>query len=188
MTESETSSITTDERTSQSLSSRISYSHFAGVTLSLTYVLMLLGAYTSAIGAGLSCPDWPTCYGTWVPFLHPEIIANSPYSAVQIFAEWAHRGLAMIVGFLILGTVLAAWWFRRDQPMVTWSATFALLALPVQVALGRFTVSSLLEPVVVTAHLGTAILILLGLTVTTVSAWLYDRADNTAEKNPPASR
>lgn len=52
-----------------------------------TYVLMILGAYTSAIGGGLSCPDWPMCYGTVVPFLNPEIIANSPYSVLQIFAE-----------------------------------------------------------------------------------------------------
>ena len=50
----------------------------AGVTLVGTSLVMLLGAYTSAIGAGLSCPDWPTCYGTWVPFLQPEIIADSP--------------------------------------------------------------------------------------------------------------
>lgn len=184
MTDNQSSSTTAAKRTSQLLRTPITYRHFAGITLALTYVLMLFGAYTSAIGAGLSCPDWPTCYGTWVPFLHPEIVANSPYSALQIFAEWAHRGLAMVVGFLILGTVLAAWRFRRTQPVVTWSATFALIALPVQVALGRFTVSTLLEPVVVTAHLGTAILILLGLTVTTVSAWLYDRNHNTAGKNP----
>jgi heme A synthase len=147
------------------------------MTLMLTYVLMLLGAYTSAIGAGLSCPDWPTCYGTWIPFLHPEIVANSSYSAVQIFAEWAHRGLAMIVGMLILGTTLAAWRFHRDRPVVTWSATFALIVLPIQVVLGRFTVSTFLKPVIVTAHLGTAVLILLGLTVTTVSAWLYNRTE-----------
>jgi heme A synthase len=177
MPDSQTPSATTADRTHQSLSSRITYSHFAGVTFILTYVLMLLGAYTSAIGAGLSCPDWPTCYGVWIPFLHPEIMAKSPYSAVQIFAEWAHRGLAMVVGFLILGTALAAWRSQRNRPVVTWSATFALVVLPIQVALGRFTVSTFLEPVIVTAHLGTAVLILLGLVVTTVSAWLYDRTE-----------
>lgn len=174
MADNQTPLTTTAERTFQATASCINYSHVAGVTLALTYVLMLLGAYTSAIGAGLSCPDWPTCYGTVVPFFHPEIVANAPYSAWQIFAEWAHRGLAMIVGFFILGTTLAAWRFRRNQPIVTWSATIALLALPVQVALGRFTVTELLQPVIVTAHLGAAVVILLGLTVTTVSAWLYE--------------
>lgn len=165
------------------IESRIHFSHFAGVTLVFTYVLMLLGAYTSAIGAGLSCPDWPTCYGTWIPFLYPDIVANAPYSAWQIFAEWAHRGLALVVGFLILGTAFAAWMFQRDRPVVKWSATLALVTLPVQVILGRLTVTQLLQPVIVTAHLGTAIVILLGLTVTTVSAWLYDHRRYTAEKS-----
>lgn len=79
----------------------LTFKHVVGVTLLVTYIVMLLGAYTSAIGAGLACPDWPTCYGTWVPFLHPEVVAESPYSALQIFAEWTHRGLAMTAGVLI---------------------------------------------------------------------------------------
>jgi heme A synthase len=181
MPDNQTSSTTVVNRIYRMTDSRIRYRHFAGVTFGLTYVLMLLGAYTSAIGAGLSCPDWPTCYGTWIPFLHPEIVANAPYSAWQIFAEWAHRGLAVVVGFLILGTALAAWRFHRNRPVVTWSATLALVVLPIQVVLGRFTVTQLLEPLIVTAHLGTAIVILLGLTVTTVSAWLYDRQEQTEE-------
>lgn len=52
---------TTIDRPHRLLNSRFAYTHFAGMTLVLTYVLMLLDAYTSAIGAGLSCPDWPTC-------------------------------------------------------------------------------------------------------------------------------
>lgn len=173
MADNQTPVATTAKRTFQATASCTNYSHVTGVTLALTYVLMLLEAYTNAIGAGLSCPDWPTCYGTVVPFCHPEIVANAPYSAWQIFAEWAHRGLAMIVGVFILGTTLAAWRFRCNQPIVTWSA-IALLALPVQVALGRFTVTELLQPVIVTAHLGAAVVILLGLTLTTVSPWLYE--------------
>lgn len=156
------------------LGSPIRFRHLAGGTLGLTYVLMLLGAYTSAIGAGLSCPDWPACYGVWVPFLHPEIIAESPYSALQIFAEWFHRGLAMAVGFLILGTTLAAWRVRRDRPVIVWTATLALLLLPIQVILGGLTVTRLLQPLIVTAHLGTAVVILLTLTMATFAAWLYD--------------
>ena len=157
-------------------STRLGYRHLAAVTLVGTYVVMLLGAYTSAIGAGLSCPDWPTCYGTWVPFLQPDIVANSPYSALQIFAEWAHRGLAMIVGFLILGTAIAAWRTHRDYPLVVWSATLAIVLLPVQVLLGGLTVTRDLQPFIVTTHLGVATLILLGLTITTVVAWI--RAQN----------
>jgi cytochrome c oxidase assembly protein subunit 15 len=150
----------------------VEYRHIAGFTLLVTYIVMLLGAYTSAIGAGLSCPDWPTCYGTWVPFLQPEIIANSPYSALQIFAEWAHRGLAMMAGVLIVGTTFGAWVTHRNTPIVKWSATAALALLPLQVILGGLTVTEDLQPIIVTTHLGVAILIILCLLTTCLVTYL----------------
>ena len=151
------------------------YEHLSGVTLVVTYAVMILGAYTSAIGAGLSCPDWPTCYGTWIPFLQPEIIANSSYSALQIFAEWAHRGLAMTAGFLILGTTIGAWIVYPDNWVVKWSATIALILLPIQVLLGRLTVTENLKPIIVTSHLGVATLILLCLLTTFLTGWFINR-------------
>ena len=180
-TDKQTSSAPTAKTSQTLLGLQVPFHWLAGSTLVATYVVMLLGAYTSAIGAGLSCPDWPTCYGTVIPFLHPAIVADAPYSAWQIFAEWAHRGLAMIAGLLILGTAIAAWRTQRDRPVVVWSATSALVLLPIQVALGRFTVTRLLQPVIVTAHLGTAVLILVGLTTTTLAAWLYDTHALTTE-------
>ena len=163
------------EAVRDSLDIRTLHRYLATVTLVSTYVLMLLGAYTSAIGAGLSCPDWPTCYGTWIPFLSPGVVANSPYSALQIFVEWAHRGLAMVVGVLILGTVVTAWYGQHDRPLIVWSAVLAIVLLPIQVLLGGLTVTAQLQPIIVTSHLGTAILILVSLTVTALVAWIDKR-------------
>lgn len=167
-------SFTQNQTRFDTLVSATSYAHLAGLTLITTYVVMLLGAYTSAIGAGLSCPDWPTCYGTWIPFLQPDIIASSPYSALQIFAEWVHRGLAMTAGVLILATTVAAWRFQREHRFVVWSATLAFVLLPVQVLLGGLTVTRLLQPAIVTAHLGVATLILVALTITFISGYLLN--------------
>ena len=168
--------LTTRLPTSKSVVDRVAYHHLAAGTLVGTYAVMILGAYTSAIGAGLSCPDWPACYGTVVPFLHPEIMADSPYSALQIFAEWAHRGLAMVVGLLIVSTALLAWRTRR-RPLVVGSAVAAALLLPLQVVLGGLTVTELLEPAIVTSHLATATLILVALTTTTVVSWVSANRD-----------
>lgn len=157
--------------------SLLPYRYVATITVICTFILMLLGSYTSAIGAGLSCPDWPKCYGVWIPFLHPEIMASAPYSSAQIFAEWAHRGLASIVGVLIIVTVILAWNSHRHRPSITWSATLALLILPIQVAMGGLTVTRLLEPVIVTSHLGLATLVLVSLVISTVSAWAIELRD-----------
>lgn len=148
----------------------VPFGWLAGVTVATTFVLMLLGAYTKAIGAGLSCPDWPTCYGTWIPFLRPEVYSDAAYTQWQIFVEWAHRGLAMITGFLILGTAVSAW-RRTSLPRIArLSAVFALVILPIQVVLGGLTVTQELEPVIVTSHLGTAILIFGALVAAAVAA------------------
>lgn len=159
---------------SRSVGSRFRLHRLAAVTAVATYALMVLGAYTSAIGAGLSCPDWPACYGTLVPFLHPEIVASSPYSALQIFAEWAHRGVAVVVGLLVVSTALVAW-STRDRAIVVGPAVVAALLLPVQVLLGGLTVTESLEPIIVTSHLATAVLILVSVTVTAVGSWLLSR-------------
>ncbi|MFQ3295532.1 MAG: heme A synthase [Halobacteriales archaeon] len=148
----------------------IPFKWLSGVTLVTTFVLMLLGAYTKAIGAGLSCPDWPTCYGTWIPFLQPEVYEDAAFTQWQIFAEWAHRGLAMVTGFLILGTAVAAWRRESIGRIGQLSAVFALGVLPVQVVLGGLTVTENLEPLIVTGHLGTAMLIFGALIVTVVAA------------------
>ncbi|MFW5919708.1 MAG: COX15/CtaA family protein [Halanaeroarchaeum sp.] len=148
----------------------VPFGWLANVTVVTTFVLMLLGAYTKAIGAGLSCPDWPTCYGTWVPFLQPEVYQDAAYTQWQIFVEWAHRGLAMITGFLILGTAAAAW-RRESLPRIgRLGAVFALGVLPIQVVLGGLTVTEELEPLIVTSHLGAAILIFGALVATAVAA------------------
>lgn len=149
----------------------VRYYRFSVSVLAGTVLLMLLGAYTSAIGAGLACPDWPTCYGTAVPFLHPDVVSSSPYTGLQIFAEWAHRGVAAIVGIGIIATAALA--YRRGKPpLVRRAAAVAVLLLPFQVILGGLTVTANLQPAVVTVHLGVALAILLALATTTVADYL----------------
>ena len=50
-----------------------------GVALALTFVVIVLGAWTRATNSGLSCPDWPTCYGHWLP-LPGQIPADAGYA------------------------------------------------------------------------------------------------------------
>jgi cytochrome c oxidase assembly protein subunit 15 len=143
------------------------FRRLAAVTAGSTFLLMCVGAYTKAIGAGLACPDWPTCYGTWVPFLHPAVMADAPFSPAQVFAEWLHRTLAALTGLLVAATGVGAWLTGESG----WPERAALAAaglLPVQVLLGGLTVTARLQPAVVTAHLATAVLIFAGVVVAAV--------------------
>lgn len=139
---------------------RFRFRHLAATTTALTFVLILLGVYTGAMGAGLACEArWPFCDG-WLG-LFPATWPS--------FLEWFHRLVAMITGFFILGTAYAAW--RRDaDPRIRKATVFALAVLPVQILLGGNTVLNF-GAVASTVHHAAALLIFGSLVATT--AWSY---------------
>ncbi|PSB22135.1 heme A synthase [Phormidesmis priestleyi ULC007] len=115
-----------------------------------TLFLMALGSATRVMNAGLSCPDWPLCYGEFVP---------RDQMNLQVFLEWFHRLIATSMGFATIGLASLAWWNRRVLPDWTpWAATFALFLVVIQGILGGLTVTELLRFDIVTAHLGTGLL------------------------------
>ena len=134
----------------------------AGLAVVLTYGLIVLGALVRSTESGLSCPDWPTCYGHWV--LTPADYATLPdtgYTYVQIMLEWVHRLVAgVILGPLVL--LLSALVFARagKYPTLAWAAALLILLLVVQAGLGRFTVLDQNSPWSVALHLGTALLVI----------------------------
>jgi cytochrome c oxidase assembly protein subunit 15 len=111
-----------------------------------TGFLMLLGVYTAAAGAGLTCAArWPLCDGA-VFGLFPANWGS--------FVEWFHRLVAMLTGFLILGTTVAAWRHGFDR-RVRYALAVATLLLPSQIILGALTVTEY-ELLILTAHFVTA--------------------------------
>jgi len=138
--------------------------------LLLAYVVVVLGAYTRLSHAGLGCPDWPGCYGRIVaPTETGEIAAANaafperPVDEGRAVKEMIHRYAAASLGVLILILSALAWRYRRVRGQAV-KVPLLLLGLVIfQALLGMWTVTWLLKPIVVTAHLlgGLAILSLL---------------------------
>ncbi|WP_225334882.1 COX15/CtaA family protein [Halomicrobium urmianum] len=152
------------------------FRHLAAVTTGLTTVLILLGVYTGAIGAGLTCAGrWPLCDG-WLG-LFPADWAS--------FVEWFHRLVAMVTGFGILGTTYAAW--RGDHGRRVRRATaVATVALPLQILLGANTIANF-GALAQVLHHAAALVILIALVAAT--AWAYDEprdGGDVAESGTPA--
>jgi cytochrome c oxidase assembly protein subunit 15 len=132
----------------------------SAVALVLTYGLIVLGAWVRATGSGLSCPDWPTCYGHWVP-LPSEIPPEVGFSYLQVMLEWVHRLIAgVILGPLILVVGLLSWQAREQQPRMPAYAGALIVLLLIQAGLGGLTVLDQNSPWSVALHLGTALLVL----------------------------
>lgn len=125
-------------------------------TLVLALAVIALGAYTRLTDAGLGCPDWPGCYGRLTPPVHDEHIAAAqarfPAAQVDPFKarnEMVHRYLAGLLGLCVLAIFVVSRRLPRGRGLAA-----ALLALVVlQAALGMWTVTLSLMPVVVVAHL-----------------------------------
>jgi cytochrome c oxidase assembly protein subunit 15 len=129
----------------------------AGALLALTVVM--LGAWVRLTDAGLGCPDWPGCYGRLVvpeQGLSPAELGDEytrPLEAGKAWREMIHRYLASTLGLVCVALALIAWRNRRD-PAQPWRAPVALVALVIfQGLLGMWTVTLLLKPIVVVAHL-----------------------------------
>lgn len=128
------------------------------ILLVTTYILMLLGGWVKAKGAGLSCPDWPLCYGSWFPFFDGNIY---PYDPLSIFAEWFHRLVASGVGLWLLYVAYRTYRYRISHPTLWYLSRINLLLFFIQAFIGGLTVYMKLAESVVVLHLGSAILILL---------------------------
>jgi cytochrome c oxidase assembly protein subunit 15 len=124
----------------------------------LAACVVVLGAWVRLTDAGLGCPDWPGCYG--------HIYPQAQHDFGKALHEMIHRYFATTLGAIILGLLVWAVWNRKErgQPLVAVVLLFLIVCL--QGALGALTVTLLLKPLIVTAHL------LGGLTTLAILWWL----------------
>ncbi len=120
----------------------------AWVTVGFTYFLIALGGTVRVSNSGLSCPDWPLCFGR--PYAPPEIHA---------LLEEAHRYTASVVSVLVIALAISALTWARKERQVLIPALIAPFFLVIQIVLGGLTVLWKLPPTIITAHLATGLVI-----------------------------
>ncbi|PYQ19155.1 MAG: heme A synthase [Acidobacteria bacterium] len=156
------------------------FQKLALATTATTYLLILVGGLVRAAGAGLGCPDWPKCFGSWVPPTRadqlPPAFDPAQFNAALAWTEYLNRLLGVVVGFLIFATLAAAVAGHRRAPRVLWPTLFAFLLVGFQGWLGGRVVAHGLEPWIVTAHLVVALVIVSLLLYATVNAFFPSAA------------
>jgi len=119
----------------------------------LTFDLMLLGAGVRTLDAGLTCPDWPLCFGKVIPQYH-----------FGVYLEFIHRVIAGIVGLLYLVFFLQVW-KSNELKKIRILSLVGLFFLMAQIIMGGLTVLKLLDAYIVTMHLTLATVFLITLYV-----------------------
>ena len=132
----------------------------------LCFGVVVLGGYTRLSNSGLGCPDWPGCFGHVAPTGTAEHYATAS-DVRKAWVEMIHRYAAGTL--LILVTVIATLSViaRRERGVNVPLAFVALALIVFQAMLGMWTVTLLLKPLIVTAHL------LGGLTTFALLLWLW---------------
>ena len=123
-------------------------------------LVIVFGAFVRLSNAGLSCPDWPTCYGklSWPTQAHEIAHADAafpqrPFEADKAWREQVHRMLVGVLSLLTFALAGWAWWRRRELGRLVLVPCAAAGFIFFQAALGMWTVTWKLLPLVVTAHL-----------------------------------
>tara|TARA_B100001093_G_scaffold323796_1_gene308968 strand:- start:2204 stop:3250 length:1047 start_codon:yes stop_codon:yes gene_type:complete len=138
----------------------------ATLTLAAVYFLILVGASVRASGAGMGCPDWPTCFGQWVPPTaesqlpanYQEVYAELGYgdtrfNVVKTWTEYLNRLIGVTIGLLIFATAWVSMPLRRLDASITTASVMAFLMVGFQGWLGSRVVSSNLQPGMITLHM-----------------------------------
>lgn len=131
-------------------------SKLLNLTILLAFLVIALGAYTRLTDAGLGCPDWPGCYGfNSVPANAQDIASaqqaypDQPLHAEKAWNEMIHRYIAGLLGLLILIIFIISGKQRQQFRL----ATILTLLVLFQAALGMWTVTMNLQPIIVMGHL-----------------------------------
>ena len=115
--------------------------------------LIAIGSATRVMEAGLACPDWPLCYGTFLPINHMNL---------RVFLEWFHRLDAFLVGILIITQFALSFLWRKFLPnFLPVIYSFLVFLIILQGTLGALTVINMLASITVMSHLLIAFIILI---------------------------
>jgi cytochrome c oxidase assembly protein subunit 15 len=127
------------------------------------YLLILAGGIVRSTGSGMGCPDWPKCFGRFIPPtkaeelpLHYEVIYKEKlhgeveFNATKTWIEYINRLLGALTGLIILITTILGY---KEGKKVFLPTLMALILVVVNAVLGKYVVDSFLLPGVVTAHM-----------------------------------
>lgn len=151
------------------------YKKFAIITIVAVYILILVGGIVRATGSGMGCPDWPKCFGTWIPPTNVDQLPGNyqeifgeklkgevEFSAIKTWTEYVNRLMGVLIGlFIFITLILSFKEYRGRKTGVIRYSLIAFILVGAQGFLGSIVVSTELHPGLVTVHMLLAIVIVL---------------------------
>jgi cytochrome c oxidase assembly protein subunit 15 len=159
----------------------LSFRNIGLVTILFVYLVIMAGSVVRASGAGMGCPDWPTCFGQWIPPTdeaqlpadYHEIYAqrgyeNTEFNPVKTWTEYGNRLVGATLGILVLLTAWSSRRYLQTDKTVFFLSLSTVFLIGFQGWLGAAVVASNLQPFKITIHMVMA-LIIVGVLIYTVT-------------------
>lgn len=150
----------------------INFRRIGIITIAAVYLVILMGGIVRASGAGMGCPDWPKCFGQWVPPTseaelpanYHEIYAergyqNTQFNPTKTWTEYTNRLVGVSIGLLIFLTAVSSRIFLKSDKTIFYLSLTSFFLVGFQGWLGSSVVASNLKPVVITLHMLLALVI-----------------------------
>ena len=151
----------------------------------------MVGGVVRSTGAGMGCPDWPKCFGSWIP---PTEVSQLPlnykeiygaklkgeviFNPVKTWIEYVNRLFGAFTGIMIFITLLASIpYLKSSRKGLFVYSLLAFILVGIQGGLGAKVVSSELHPVMITIHM------LLAIVIVFILIYLFIRASYSREKD-----
>ncbi len=146
------------------------YRRIARISVGAVLFLILVGGIVRSTGSGMGCPDWPKCFGLFVPptqvdeipqsFFesHPQFESKT-FNAFQTWIEYVNRLVGATIGLLMFLTAVLSLSFVRKDKRVFLLSLAAMLLTGFEAWLGKLVVDKNLEGGMVTIHLLVAMVI-----------------------------
>lgn len=157
------------------------FRRFGILTIAAVFFLIFVGGLVRSTGSGMGCPDWPKCFGQWVP---PTDLNELPsdykerfktathevadFDVYKTWTEYVNRLIGVLTGFFIFLTVFFAFPYRKTDPAVFYLSVLAFLLVAFQGWIGARVVATNLAHWMVTIHMVIA-LVIVGLLIYTIT-------------------
>ena len=165
------------------LKKQIRFRRFGILTIASVFFLIFIGGLVRSTGSGMGCPDWPKCFGQWIP---PSDISELPldyktkfavagkeiadFDAFKTWTEYYNRLIGVVIGLFVFLTVFFALpYLKSTNKKIFWLSFLAFILVGFQGWIGSIVVSTDLATYMITIHMLIA-LIIVALLIYTVSA------------------
>ena len=168
-----------------------SFRNFIFLSTGLTYLLIFIGGLVRVAGAGMGCPDWPKCFGRWIPPTSieqiPSHIDPATFNIVLAWIEYCNRLFGAIVGLSITITLFLGLKHYSHLPHIKWPLISAFGLTLFEGWLGSVLIDTVLNPVTITLHLFFALIIVMLLLYVSQEAYYLDNPDAEKQSKYPSN-